>query len=87
MSRVFLTGGSGLIGGALAKRLVARGDEVVALARSDASARALEALGVAAVVRGDVLDEDGDGRRDGRLRASPTTWPASTRCARPIRRR
>ena len=57
MSRVFLTGGSGLIGGALAKRLVARSDEVVALARSDASARALEALGVAAVVRGDVLDE------------------------------
>ena len=58
MSRVFLTGGSGLIGGALAKRLVARGDEVVALARSDASARGLEALG-ARVVRGDVLDEAG----------------------------
>ena len=58
MSRVFLTGGSGLIGGALAKRLVARGDEVVALARSDASAQGLEALG-ARVVRGDVLDEAG----------------------------
>ena len=58
MSRVFLTGGSGLIGGALAKRLAARGDEVVALARSDASAAALEALG-ATVVRGDVLDEAG----------------------------
>jgi dihydroflavonol-4-reductase len=57
VSRVFLTGGSGLIGGALAKRLVARGDEVVALARSDGAARALEGLGVAAVVRGDVLDE------------------------------
>ncbi|HYI17763.1 MAG TPA: SDR family NAD(P)-dependent oxidoreductase [Solirubrobacteraceae bacterium] len=57
MSRVFLTGGSGLIGGALAKRLVARGDEVVALARSEQSARAVEGLGVAEVVRGDVLDE------------------------------
>jgi dihydroflavonol-4-reductase len=58
VSRVFLTGGSGLIGGALAKRLVARGDEVVALARSDTSAAALEALGTT-VVRGDVLDEAG----------------------------
>ena len=56
MSRVFLTGGSGLIGGALARRLVARGDEVVALARSDAAERALAELG-ATVVRGDVLDE------------------------------
>ena len=56
MSRAFLTGGSGLIGGALARRLVARGDEVVALARSDAAERALGALG-ARVVRGDVLDE------------------------------
>ena len=58
MSRVFLTGGSGLIGGALAKRLVARGDEVVALARSAESAGSLEGIG-AAVVRGDVLDEAG----------------------------
>lgn len=57
MSRVFLTGGSGLIGGALAARLVERGDELIALARSDEAARALEARG-ARVVRGDVLDED-----------------------------
>ena len=56
MSRVFLTGGSGLIGGALAGRLLARGDEVVALARSEAAERALAARG-ARVVRGDVLDE------------------------------
>jgi len=56
MSRVFLTGGSGLIGGALATRLLDRGDEVVALARSDASERALAGRG-ARVVRGDVLDE------------------------------
>ena len=38
MSRVFVTGGSGVIGGALVERLVARGDEVVALARSDEAA-------------------------------------------------
>ena len=57
MSRVFLTGGSGLIGGALATRLVEQGDEVVALARSDAAERALAARGTT-VVRGDILDED-----------------------------
>ena len=57
MSRVFLTGGSGLIGGALAARLLERGDELLALARSDAAERALAARG-ARVVRGDVLDED-----------------------------
>lgn len=57
MTRVFLTGGSGLIGGALAARLAARGDDLVALARSDESERALAARGVD-VVRGDVLDED-----------------------------
>ncbi len=54
--RVFLTGGSGLIGGALVDRLVARGDHVVALARSEESAAALAGRG-AEVVRGDVLDE------------------------------
>lgn len=57
MTRVFLTGGSGLIGGALATRLIERGDELVALARSDAGERALSARG-ARVVRGDTLDED-----------------------------
>jgi dihydroflavonol-4-reductase len=55
--RVFLTGGSGLIGGALASRLLERGDEVLALARSDQAERALAARGTR-VVRGDVLDED-----------------------------
>jgi dihydroflavonol-4-reductase len=57
VARVFLTGASGLIGGALLSRLRERGDDVVALARSSASADALAARG-AEVVRGDVLDED-----------------------------
>jgi dihydroflavonol-4-reductase len=57
VTRVFLTGGSGLIGGALGARLAERGDEVVAMARSDAAERTL-AAGGARVVRGDVLDED-----------------------------
>jgi dihydroflavonol-4-reductase len=57
VSRVFLTGGSGFVGGALADRLIERGDEVVALARSEAGERALAGRG-ARVVRGDVLDED-----------------------------
>ena len=56
MTRVFLTGGSGLIGGALAAGLRERGDEVVAMARSDSAERKL--AGGARVVRGDVLDED-----------------------------
>jgi dihydroflavonol-4-reductase len=56
MTPVFVTGGSGLIGGALVARLAGRGDEVVALARSDAAAAKLEAAGARAV-RGDVLDE------------------------------
>jgi dihydroflavonol-4-reductase len=54
--RVFVTGGSGLIGRALVQRLLARGDRVVALARSDAAAADLRGLG-ADVVRGDLLDE------------------------------
>jgi len=57
VTRVFLTGGSGLIGGALAARLAERGDDVVALARSETAERALAARG-ARTVRGDVLDED-----------------------------
>ena len=55
MGRVFLTGGSGFIGGQLVPQLVARGDEVVGLARSDPAAATLQARG-ARVVRGDVLD-------------------------------
>jgi dihydroflavonol-4-reductase len=56
MPRVLLTGGSGFIGQALLARLLEHGDEVVALARSDAAAEALAGRG-AEVARGDVLDE------------------------------
>ena len=52
MSRVFVTGGGGVVGGAILERLVARGDDVVALARSDDAAQAVAARGVT-VVRGD----------------------------------
>jgi dihydroflavonol-4-reductase len=54
VSRVFVTGGSGVVGGALVERLGERGDEVVALARSDAAQAALERRG-ASVVRGDLF--------------------------------
>jgi nucleoside-diphosphate-sugar epimerase len=53
--RVFVTGGTGLVGRHVIPRLVARGDETVALARSDVAAAALARLG-ARVVRGDLLD-------------------------------
>ena len=57
MSRVFVTGGSGVVGKALVERLVSRGDEVVALARSPEAEATLSALG-ARPVRGDLFDED-----------------------------
>src|SRR5918999_3053001 len=57
MARIFVTGASGFIGGALAMRLLERGDEVVGLARSD-RAEAIVAGRGAAVARGDLLDED-----------------------------
>jgi nucleoside-diphosphate-sugar epimerase len=53
----FVTGGSGFIGGRLIKRLVDEGTRVRALARSDASAATVEALGAEAV-RGDLSDRD-----------------------------
>jgi nucleoside-diphosphate-sugar epimerase len=51
--KAFVTGGSGFIGSALIRRLVAGGCEVTALARSDGSADAVEALGASAA-RGDL---------------------------------
>ena len=54
---VFVTGGSGLVGGALVKRLIADGRAVRALGRSDTARSAIAALG-AEPVPGDVLFED-----------------------------
>ena len=56
MSRIFVTGATGLIGGALVGRLLDQGDEVVGLARSGEAAAALERRGVK-VVHGDADDE------------------------------
>ncbi len=55
MTSAFVTGGSGFIGGALVRRLVADGWAVRALARSDASADAVREHG-AEPVRGDLDD-------------------------------
>ena len=54
---VFVTGGTGLIGTAVVSELLAHGHTVLALARSDASARAVEAAGATAL-RGDLADLD-----------------------------
>jgi len=55
--RVFLAGGTGVIGPVLIDRLQAAGHTVVALTRSDAKAKQLAAAGCE-VARGDALDPD-----------------------------
>lgn len=54
--RVFLTGGTGFLGGEVARLLRERGDEVRALVRDPSRAAALRRLGCE-VVEGDVTDE------------------------------
>ena len=54
---VFVTGGTGLIGSAVVAELLGNGHTVLALARSEASARAVEAAG-AEVLRGELADLD-----------------------------
>ncbi|MFC0547422.1 SDR family oxidoreductase [Kutzneria chonburiensis] len=55
--RVFITGGTGLIGSAVVAELIDHGHAVLALARSDASAQAATTAG-ASVVRGGLADLD-----------------------------
>ncbi|MEM7057253.1 MAG: NAD-dependent epimerase/dehydratase family protein [Pseudomonadota bacterium] len=55
--RIFVLGGTGSIGTAVTPELVSHGHDVLALARSDSSARALRDWG-AEVVRGDVTSDD-----------------------------
>jgi len=55
--RVFLTGGTGFIGGEVARELLARGDEVVALVRSPGKAGALKEAG-AEIVEGGLGDRE-----------------------------
>ncbi|MHC3473576.1 SDR family oxidoreductase [Streptomyces sp. 7R007] len=66
--RVFVTGGTGLIGSAVVADLLGNGHTVLALARSEASARAAEAAG-AEPLRGGLADLDrlraGVARTDG----------------------
>lgn len=53
--RVFVTGGTGVVGKAVVDRLTGQGRTVVALARSEGSRQVLEEMGTTAVT-GDVLD-------------------------------
>lgn len=53
--RIFVTGGSGFVGGALVRRLVAEGHQVTALARSEPSAQRVRAASAVAL-HGDLAD-------------------------------
>jgi nucleoside-diphosphate-sugar epimerase len=55
--RYFVTGATGFIGGALARKLISQGHSVIALARSPDKAGDLTAAGVE-VVKGDITEKD-----------------------------
>jgi nucleoside-diphosphate-sugar epimerase len=57
MAKVFVTGGSGFIGGHLVAALAARGDDVACLVRDSSNGDALKALGVE-LISGDIVDSD-----------------------------
>jgi nucleoside-diphosphate-sugar epimerase len=57
MSKYFLTGATGFVGGALAKQLRSAGHEVIALVRNPNKANDLKAIGVT-VVKGDVTEKE-----------------------------
>ena len=79
--KVFITGGTGLVGGHAIERFVGRGHTVTAMVRSDDGARAVEALGATAV-RGRVEHEADWAHADGAdliihaaaLVITSTTW-------------
>ena len=56
--RVFLAGGTGVIGQAIARKLIARGDQVVILSRRADEVRNLPALAGAELVQGDPMVPD-----------------------------
>ncbi len=66
--KVFVTGGTGFIGGDVVRQLRERGDEVVCLVRTPEKATELAELGCE-LVAGDLGDADG---------ARATAWRAAT---------
>ena len=56
--RAFVTGGSGFLGAKLLRALAARGDEAIALARSERADAAVTAAGATRAVRGDLESVD-----------------------------